>query len=81
MLAAVDFSSFLTRIQKPHIIIGLILAALGFAVVLLARRVASVARKEQFRADPVENTNKVYLTLKAFGLVMLLVSLIIMVLE
>lgn len=80
-MLAVDFTALLVRLQKPHVMVGLILAGLGFATVLLARRIASVARKKEEKSKPVENTNKVYIALKAFGLVMLLVSLIIMVFE
>ena len=81
MLGAIDFGSFIARIQKPHVMVGLILAVIGFALILLARRLASVARKEELRDLPVENDNKVFITIKAFGLVMLLVALIIMVFE
>lgn len=77
----IDFTSFLIRLQKPHVIIGLILAVLGLATIFLARRIAFVARKEEEKTKPIENNNKVFLTIKAFGLVMLLVSLIIMVFE
>ena len=80
-LAGINFTNLLVRIQKPHVMIGLILAAIGFATILLARRIARVARKEELRDQPVENNNKVYVTIKAFGLVMLLVALIIMVFE
>ena len=81
MLAAVDFTNFVARIQKPHVIVGLILAVLGFATILLARRIASVARREENNDKPVESDNKVYILLKAVGLVMLLVALIILVFE
>lgn len=80
-MLAVDFTGLIVRLQKPHVMVGLILAALGFATVLLARRIASVARKEEDKTKPIENTNKLYIALKAFGLVMLLVALIIMVFE
>ena len=81
MLAAVDFTNFVARIQKPHVIVGLILAVLGFATILLARRIASVARREENKDKPVESDNKVYILLKAVGLVMLLVALIILVFD
>ncbi len=81
MLAAVDFTNFVARIQKPHVIVGLILAVLGFATILLARRIASVARREENKDKPVDSDNKVYILLKAVGLVMLLVALIILVFE
>lgn len=81
MFMAADFTNFIVRIQKTHVIVGLVLAALGFATILLAKRIASVARKEELRNLPVDGNNKVYLILKAAGLVMLLVALIILVFE
>ena len=66
------------RLSRVHVIVGLVLAILGFSLTLLARRVASVARPEEERKLPVENNNKVYLIMKAFGLIFLLVALIIM---
>lgn len=75
------YSNLLDRLSKTHVITGLVLAVLGFALALLARRITSVARKKEDRALPVENNNKVYLTLKALGLVFLLVALIILMFE
>lgn len=75
------FSNLVDRLSKTHVIIGLVLAAIGFALSLLARRIAGYARKAEDRALPVENNNKVYITIKAFGLVCLLVALIIMMIE
>lgn len=74
-------SALTDRLAKTHIIIGLCLAILGFALALLARRIASVCRPEEEKKLPVENSNKVYLILKGFGLVFLLVALIIMMFE
>lgn len=74
-------SNLLDRISKTHVIVGLVLAVLGVSLALLARRIASVARPQEQRKLPVENTNKVYLVLKALGLVFLLVALIIMMFE
>jgi Na+/H+ antiporter NhaD/arsenite permease-like protein len=77
----IDFTTFLIRLQKPHVITGLILAILGLATILLAKRIASVARKEQDRDKPIESNNRVLIIVKVLGLTMLLVSLIIMVFE
>ena len=74
-------SALTDRLAKTHVIIGLCLAILGFALALLARRIASVCRPEEEKKLPVENTNKVYLILKGLGLVFLLVALIIMMFE
>lgn len=74
-------SALTDRLAKTHVIIGLCLAILGFALALLARRIASVCRPEEQKKLPVENSNKVYLILKGFGLVFLLVALIIMMFE
>ena len=78
---AADFTNFVARIQKPHVIVGLILAVLGFATILLAKRIASVARRQENKNIPVDGNNKVYILLKALGLVMLLVALIILIFE
>lgn len=80
-LMLIDFTSLLIRLQKPHVIVGIILAVLGLASIFLARRIAFVARKEEEKEKPIENNNKTYITIKAFGLVMLLVALIMMVFE
>ncbi len=80
-LMLIDFTTFLIRLQKPHVITGLILAILGLATILLAKRIASVARKEQDRDKPIESNNRVLIIVKVLGLTMLLVSLIIMVFE
>ncbi len=74
-------STLTDRLAKTHVIVGLCLAILGFALSLLARRIASVCRPEDQRKLPVENSNKVYIMLKGFGLVFLLVALIIMMFE
>ena len=74
-------STLTDRITKTHIIVGLVLAILGFALTLLARRIASVARPKEDRNLPVENSNRVYLLIKGLGLVFLLVALIIMMFE
>lgn len=76
-----DFTSFMIRLKKPHVLIGLILAVLGLAIIFLARKIAFVARKEENKDKPITNDNKIYLGVKIFGLIMLLVSLIIMVFE
>ena len=75
------FSNLVDRLSKTHVIVGIVLAAIGFALSLLARRIAGFARKEEDRTLPVENNNKVYISIKAFGLVCLLVALIIMMIE
>lgn len=67
--------TLLERLAQTNVIIGLALAALGFALTLLARRIAIFARKE----DKVKDNDKVFIGVKAFGLVMILVALIILV--
>ena len=49
----IDFTAFLLRLQETHVIIGLILAALGLSTIFLARRIARIARTEEDREKPV----------------------------
>lgn len=65
------------RLSQTNVIIGLVLAALGLALSFLAKRIASVAHK----TDEVSDDDKIFLGIKAFGLVMILVALIILVIE
>ena len=45
-MLALDFTNLIVRITKTHVMIGLILAAIGFATILLARRIASTGREK-----------------------------------
>ncbi|MEG1500165.1 MAG: hypothetical protein RR400_03790 [Clostridia bacterium] len=70
-------SNFLDRMSQPNVIIGIVLAAVGLALTLLAKRITRVIRKEQ----KIDEGDRVYLALKAFSLVMILVALIVMIVK
>lgn len=69
--------TLLERLSQTNVIVGLALAALGFALSLLARRIAIFVRKE----DKVSDNDKVFIGVKAFSIVMILVALIILVMD
>ena len=67
--------NFVRRIQMPSIIIALSFAIVGVALAVLARRIARVVRKE----DKVADNDAVLISLKAVGLVLLFVAVLIIV--
>ena len=71
-----DFGdNFIRRIQMPSIIIALAFAIVGVALAILARRIARVVRK----SNEVADNDGVLISLKAVGLVLLFVSVLIIV--
>ena len=67
--------NFVRRIQMPSIIIALSFAIVGVALAVLARRIARVVRKE----DKIADNDAVLISLKAVGLVLLFVAVLIIV--
>lgn len=69
--------TFLKMFEHPNTIVGLILAGLGFSMVLLARRITMAVRK----TDKVKNDDHVYLILLGFALTMILAGLLITIIR
>lgn len=68
---------FVTVISQPNVIAGIILAAVGLALTLLAKKITRIARKKQ----DIDQADKLYLALKGLALVMILVALIVMIIK
>ena len=68
--------SFATVISDPIYIISIILASLGIACALIAKKVTKVVRK----TEEVKPDDKLYLLLKLAGLGLILVGFILLVL-
>lgn len=77
MLKMLLFDNFIDHISKVNVITGIVMAALGLALTLLARRITRSIRK----TETVDNADKIYLGIKAFALVMILAALILMIIE
>ena len=73
-LLAVTFVEF---IQRPNVIIGIVLAVLGIALAILARRITRAIRKTK----DVQNNDNVLIGFKVAGLVLILVGFILMIIE
>ncbi len=58
------------------VIVGVVLAALGLAFALLAKRIAKAVRK----TSEIDPNDKVMLIFKALGLVCIVIALILMIL-
>ena len=67
--------SLLRRLQDPAIIAALACAILAVALVILAKRVARMVRK----SDVVQENDNVLISLKAIGLILLFISVLIIV--
>ncbi len=68
---------FVTVISQPNVIAGIILAAVGLGLTLLAKKITRIARKKQ----DIDESDKLYLALKGLALVMILVALIVMIIK
>ena len=62
-------------LSQELVIVGMVLAAVGLAFALLAKRITKVVRK----SSEIEPTDSVMLILKAFGLICIVVALILMI--
>lgn len=69
--------SLVERFSQVNVLVGLGLAMVGFALSILAKKITIFKRKE----DTIDDNDKLYIFLKALGLVILLVSLIILIIE
>ena len=65
--------TLLEFLQTPNKLVGIILAALGFALYILKKKITKVARK----TDNPSNKDPIYLILLAIALCLILVGLII----
>lgn len=60
-------------LTTPNKLVGIIIAALGFALSILAKKITRVARK----SDEVSDKDPIYLIMLGFALCMIMVGLII----
>ena len=69
------WENLLVRLQMPAIMVALACAVVGVAIVMLAKRITRMVRK----SDSVQDNDNVLISLKAIGLVLLFVSVLIIV--
>lgn len=65
------------RLSQPNVLTGIILLIIGILAALLAKKITKLIR----RSDKVEPNDRVLLSIKAFALVVILASLIVMIIE
>ena len=70
-------NDILARLTQINVITGLILLVLGILLAVCSSKITKLIRKK----DKIETNDKVFLTLKAFALALILVSLIVMIIE
>ncbi len=69
------WSTISERFQLPMFTVGIILAVVGVAIGILAKRITRVVRK----SNEVENNDKILISLKLVGLVLLFCALILLI--
>lgn len=85
MMFMLDFAGIVTtilqmfaqRLQLEKIYLGIVFAILGLASAMLARRIARVVRK----TNNIEDNDKVMLTFKTIGLMLIFLALILMMIK
>ena len=77
MLNLMLFEPLAMRLAQMNVQVGLVLAALGLATALLAKRIARWVRQKK----DIEPSDKVLLACKALGLIMICIALILMIVE
>lgn len=67
----------ITRLSQINVIVGIVLAILGIAISILAMRISKAIRK----TNDVQPNDKLVLTFKSIGLLLIVVALIVLVIE
>ena len=70
-------NNILERLAQPNVITGIVLLIVGVLFAIFAKRITKLVRK----SEKVESSDKVLLSLKAFALVVILASLIVMIIK
>lgn len=70
-------NNILDRFAQTNVIVGIILLVIGVLVALFSKKITKLIRK----ADKIEPNDKIMLTLKAFALMVILISLIVIIIE
>ncbi len=69
------WSTISERFQLPMFTLGIVLAVLGVAIGVLAKRITRVVRK----SNTIENNDKILISLKLVGLILLFLALILLI--
>ena len=70
-------NNILERLMQPNVMAGIILLVVGVLFAIFAKKLTKLFRK----SEKVESNDKILLTIKAFALVVILVSLIVMIIK
>ena len=70
------FIDFWTRLTQANVMIGIVLAVIGVAMVLMSKRIVKVHKK----LEEVPNDDHAVMVIRGFGLVFVLIAMFIMIL-
>ena len=74
MMSLLNAISLLDAIMKVEFLTSILLGALGFAVICLAKRVTKTVRRTNF----ISSDDKLYIALKLIGVALIVVAFIIL---
>lgn len=69
------FVDLATRLSQANVIIGIILCSIGLGIVLLSRKLIGLVRNGR----EVQEDDKTILIMRAVGLIMIVVAMIVMI--
>ncbi len=72
---ATVFKTLTKRLRLPSVLAGVIFAMVGLAIAILAKRIARAVKK----TDSIDDNDKVMITFKAIGLVLMFVALLVFI--
>lgn len=70
------FIDFWTRLTQANVMIGIVLAVIGLAMILLSRQIVEVVKKVKI----VERDDHMLMVIRGFGLILILISMFVMIL-
>ena len=67
-------NGFLDTILKPEFLTSIILGAIGFAIICLAKRITKTVRK----TNVIPDDDKLYIVLKVVGLIFVVIAFVVL---
>lgn len=70
-------NDILARFTQPNVIVGLVLLGVGIILALISGKITKLIRK----TDKIQSSDRIFLTIKAIALAIILASLIVMIVQ
>ena len=70
-------NDILARFTQTNVIVGLVLLVVGILLAIISGRITKLVRK----TDKIQSNDRIFLTIKAIALAIILASLIVMIVQ